>query len=110
MANEDALSNFVDRLVRVTPSLGAKLVRTEGVASRSQALAAQNAFVSRLSEQEREQLATLLEYERRCAIHDALVQLHEAMLLGGLVIGGTHPQELDGYTLFQEYISRTSAS
>lgn len=66
---------FIDGLVDASPSLAARLVREEGIASKAPAAAAANELVSRLSLADRSTLATMLEAERSGAIHDVLANL-----------------------------------
>jgi hypothetical protein len=99
---------LVDRLVRATPSISAHLIRTEGIATRANAHA-QNEFVAGLSLSQREQLASLLEHERRTTLFDSLVQLHEFCTVGNWNFSNENtvlPLEPNGYTLFEEYLAR----
>jgi hypothetical protein len=98
---------LVDEFARRTVSLGAKLVRSEGVFSKSHNDEEVNNLVARLSPTDRERLAKILEKERRCAMFDCLVILHEAMLQGLTLSkeGRAIPAEPYGYTLFEEYVA-----
>lgn len=66
---------FIDGLVQAAPSLSARLVREEGVASRAPAAVAAKELVSRLPRSDREALASMLDAERSGAIHDVLANL-----------------------------------
>ena len=63
---------FMDGLVEAAPSVSARLVREEGIASRAPAAVAATELVSRLSRSDRETLASMLDAERSGAFHDVL--------------------------------------
>jgi hypothetical protein len=74
-AADETYREFIDRLVDAAPSLAARLVREESIASKAPAAAAANELVSRLSLADRTTLATMLDAERSGAIHDVLASL-----------------------------------
>lgn len=74
-AANDTYREFIDGLVDAAPSLAARLVREEGIASKAPAAAAANELVSCLSPADRATLARILEAERAGAIHDVLANL-----------------------------------
>jgi hypothetical protein len=99
---------LVDSFVSRTPSVSAKLLRTEGIVSRSSDRALYNDLAAKLAVPERELLAQLLEHERRTAIFDALVVLHEAQVGDEIELrkdGVVVPVEPFGYTIFEEYLA-----
>jgi hypothetical protein len=102
-------ASLVDRFVRATPSITAGLVRAEGIATRASSQAQLNEFVAGLSLGQREQLASLLQHERRTTLFDSLVQVHEFCMVGNWNFSNESTVlllESNGYTLFEEYLSR----
>jgi hypothetical protein len=103
---------LVEAMVKRTPSLGATLIRTEGIFSKAKNHQHLNALVAKLGAEERELLAQMLEQEKRDGIFEALVHLSEACALEGLKLvkdGEEIPSEPFGYTLFEEYIGLLQA-
>jgi hypothetical protein len=99
---------FIEAVVDDTSSLGARLVREEGIYSRAPDCSDLNGFVARLSPADRELLAQMLEGERRSAIFDVLARLHEACAVDGWRLskdGIEIPHEPYGYTMFEEYVT-----
>lgn len=99
---------LIDELVRRTPSIGSCLVREEGKFRKGQDTAHLNLLVARLSPDDRERLAKMLQEERESAIFDGLVVLHERCVLGGVQMmkdGKEIPAEPFGYTMFEEYVA-----
>lgn len=99
---------FIETMADETPSVGARLVREEGMYSGTPDCSELNQFVVGLSTTDRERLARMLESERRCAIFDVLVRLHEACALNGWRFskdGLEIPHEPYGYTMFEEYLT-----
>jgi hypothetical protein len=106
---EPSILQLVALLVERAQSVSARLVRTAGVATRSQAHSHLNALVAGLSLEQREQLAELLQYERTASLHDALVALHEQVVLSGWVVsveGQALETEPNGYTLGEEFLAK----
>lgn len=104
----DEHKRFIDTLVKYTPSLSSRLVRDKCIFSKAPDEKPYNEFVRRLSPDDRELLAQMLQNERIGAFHDALVHLHEACVLNGWKITKDNneiPSEPFGYTMFQEYIT-----
>jgi hypothetical protein len=96
---------LIDELVRRTPSIGARLVREQGIFSKGFSMGNLNSLVGRLSADDREVLAQMLQEERQYGIFDALVVLHEACFSGLKLTkeGAEIPAEPFGYTMFEEY-------
>ena len=109
MNAENEREKFLERAVRITPSIGARLVTEEGIYSRAPSKKEENRFVASLDVEQRRALTSILEHERRSAIFDTLVQLHEAVVIDGWLIqkdGITIPADRDDYTLFQDYLTK----
>jgi hypothetical protein len=106
-----SILQLVSLLVERAPSVSAHLVRTDGVATRSRAHSHLNTLVAGLSSEQREQLAELLQYERDASLHDALVALHEQLVLRGWVVsveGQALEPEPNGYTLGEEFLAKVA--
>ena len=99
---------LIEGMVARTPSPGAYLVRTESLFSKAKTHKHLNDLVAKLTTDERELLAQMLEHEKSDGIFQALVHISEACTLGGLKLvkdGMEIPPEPFGYTLFEEYIT-----
>ena len=99
---------LIESMVKLRGSIGAKLLRTEGIVTRASRLSQFNDLASKLDEGGRELLAQILEKERSSAIHDVLVRLHDGCELEGLSLsknGQIIPHEPFGYTMCQEYVA-----
>ena len=99
---------FIEALVERNPSIGADLIRREGLYSRARTDAPLNALVESLDDEQRELLARIVQQERTSAIFAALVELHERCALDDWTLqrNGTRiPHEPFGYTMFEEFIT-----
>jgi hypothetical protein len=109
--SQPSMLQLVDVLAERATSVSAQLVRSAGIATRSQTLASVNALVADLSVEHREMLAALLQHERETSLVDALVALHEQCIVGGWAVhaeGKPLALEPNGYTLAEEFIRRTA--
>jgi len=107
-----SILQLVAVLAERAPSVSAQLVQTAGIATRSPKHAHLNAFVAGLSAHQREDLASLLQYERNASVHDALVALQEQVESAGWIIsaeGKALELEPNGSTLAEEFITQVSA-
>jgi hypothetical protein len=99
---------LIDVLVARNPCLAASLVRESGVYSRAAGNGRFNNLVRRLSSDDRELLAEMLQEQRTFAHFDALVWLNEACVIDGLKFmknGIEIPAEPFGHTMFEEYVA-----
>ena len=99
---------FIEALIVRSDSPGAKLLRTEQQYSKAPENQRFNEFVSRLSPEDVEILSGMLEYERKTAFFDCLVELHERCELKGWRLIKDEqeiPHEPFGYTMFEEYLT-----
>ena len=71
----EVYKQIIDQLVERSPSLGARLVRDEGIYSKAPALRHTNDLVRALTPEQRGVLAEMLTHERAGAIHDVLAAL-----------------------------------
>ena len=109
MNAEKEREKFLERAVRITPSIGARLVIEEGIYSRAPSKKEENRFVASLDGEQRRTLMSILQHERRSAIFDMLVQFHEAVVIDGWSLqkeGVPIPADRDDYTLFQDYLTK----
>jgi hypothetical protein len=107
--SQPSMLQLVDALAERATAVSAQLVRSDGIATRSQALSSLNTLVGDLSVEQREMLAALLQHERETSLFDALVALHEQCTVGGWVVqaeGKPLTLEPNGYTLAEEFIRR----
>lgn len=99
---------FIDALIKVSPSIASRLIDEEGMYSKARSSQHFNQLVSGLTASDKKVLVEMLNAERRSAIFDMLVRLHEFCATRGWTIikdGVEVPTEPYGYTMFEEYIT-----
>ena len=107
----EVYKKIIDDLVDRTPSISGRLIAEDGVYSRGQGEFGKrmNAFVKRLSTEDRALLLEMLNSERQGAIGDVLAMLTWWITCHGLslsVHGKPLPVELSGMGLEGDYIGR----
>lgn len=105
----DAYKAIIDQLVAETSGVSEKLLREEGIFSRSRAATAENAFVKSLTAKQRALLADMFHSERVGAIGQVLSTLTWWLLcrdVGLTFRGQPMPFELSGEGLHGDYIGR----
>jgi len=99
---------LVEAMIKRTPSIGADLIRKDGVFSKAKNHVHLNSLVAKLGAEEREVLAQILELEKQDGIVEVLAYLSEVCILDGVKLiknGIEIPSEPFGYTLPEEYIT-----
>lgn len=106
----DAYKAIIDQLVSETShGVSEKLVAEKCIWTKSPGEDAANAFVGRLSTEDRHILARMLHYERTGAIHDVLAVLTWWTSCAGVGLtfqGEPMPVELSGMGMHGDYVGR----
>lgn len=107
----DAYKRIIDDLVDRTPGISSRLVREEGIFTKSLSPAVEdmNGFVRSLTPEQREILARMLVDERAAGIGEVLSALSWWFTCQGLAFvyrGEPMPVELSGMGLHGDYVGR----
>jgi hypothetical protein len=105
----DDYKAFVEALVRIRPDVAARWVRERRAWPDLPENKSINAFVEKLTDAQREVLATLLQHARDSGIHDTLAYLNDEINLAGLRIvrkGRELPVEPFGTELSYDWTCR----
>lgn len=105
----DDYKEFIEALVGIRPDVSARWVREKQAWPDLLENRAINAFVAKLTDAQREVLATLLQHARDGGIHDTLAYLNDEINLAGLRIvrkGRELPVEPFGTELYYDWTCR----
>jgi len=98
---------FIDGFVKLSPSIGNKLISEEGIYSKAPSDQWINDAISRMSSEQIKAIKEIIEHERESALHDALAFLNYELCVNDTqIFYKGEPMYFDetGLTLFQEYV------
>ncbi len=103
--------NFIDQLVEDSNPISSKLISEDKLFSKAVGHEKYNAFVSKLSSEQRQLLSEMMKCERESAIHDVLASLTWHIECNNVTLnykGEEMPVQLSGMGLHGDFIGRLS--
>jgi len=101
--------HFIDNFVKLTPSIGHRLLSEEGIYSKAPAYRWINEIIRDMSPEQIEAIQAIVAHEREAALHDALVFINDEICANETqIVHQGQPMYIDedGLTLYQEYVGR----